>query len=124
MDDVNSEIDKNPKFAKFFKDLVDHKKKQEKKVSRDVENQALATISMVVRCQSGGRKVIPETVKLYFQNNVTGSFKVFKKENKDDPDFVANYNLMLERYRHNTNLSDKQKRNLCDTVIRTFLKEK
>ena len=31
MDDVNSEIDKNPKFAHFFKDLVDHKKKQEKK---------------------------------------------------------------------------------------------
>ena len=114
-EDIEKKINSNTKFAKFFNDLKNHKKNLGSKVVRSFKLQAMATIRMVVKGQSEGQKVIPLKVKSWFRNNIEkGQLKNYKKLNSQNPEFVENYNFMLQRYNNNTNTTDTAIRRILD----------
>ena len=113
-EDIKKKRDESQEFAAFFNDLVEHKKRQGNKGTRTFYEQAIITIKLVIKGQSGGKKVIPQKVKNYFKNNVNGTLKNFKIENKDDPEFIQNYQIVRE------NCKDD---NTADTTIRRFLEK-
>ena len=113
-EDIKKKRDESQEFAAFLNDLVEHKKRQGNKGTRTFYEQAVITIKLVIKGQSGGKKVIPQKVKNYFKNNVNGTLKNFKIENKDDPEFIQNYQIVRE------NCKDD---NTADTTIRRFLEK-
>lgn len=114
-EDIENKLNSNQKFAKFFSDLENHKKKLGSKGTRSAKLQAMATIQMVVRGQSEGQAVIPQNVKSWFKNNIEkGGLKDYKKLNSQNPEFLENYNFMLQRYHNNKNTTDTAIRRILD----------
>ena len=69
---------------------------------------------MVVKGQSEGQNVIPLKVNSWFKNNIEkGELKNYRRLNGQNPEFLENYNFMLQRY---INVTDTSIRRLLDEL--------
>ena len=110
-ENVNEKKASDPEFAKFFDQLLAHKKTMGKVTTKTYLMQAVTTLTMVLQQKGGGNK-IPQSVKDFFIDAVgKGEFNQdLVNKLSGEEDWEMNYGFMMDRYvtKHKAEMSIRQ----------------